>query len=66
MLTTELHVTFSMVWTIVVANIVAAGLLMIWSRQVAKVAFLPGHLIVPGMIPFVFMGAWLGGAALGD
>jgi len=66
MLTTELHITFSMVWTIVIANILAAGLLMMWSKQVAKVAFLPGHLLVPGVILFVFLGAWLGGAALGD
>ncbi len=66
MLTTELHITFSMVWTIVFANITVAGLLMIWSKQVAKVAFLPGHLLVPGVIVFVFMGAWLGGASMGD
>lgn len=66
MLTTQLHVTFSMVWTIVIANIVVAVLLMFWSKQVAKVAFLPGHLIVPGVILFIFMGAWLGGASLGD
>jgi TctA family transporter len=66
MLTTELHITFSMVWTIVIANIVVAALLMVWSKQVAKIAFLPGHLIVPGVILFVFMGAWLGGASIGD
>ena len=66
MLTTELHITFSMVWASVVANIVVAILLMLWSKQVAKVAFVPGHLLVPGVILFVFMGAWLGGASLGD
>lgn len=66
MLTSELHITFSMVWTIVIANIVAAGLLMMWSKQVAKVAFVPGHLLVPGVILFVFLGAWLGGADIGD
>ncbi|MFP6732769.1 MAG: tripartite tricarboxylate transporter permease [Rhodospirillales bacterium] len=66
MLTTQLHITFSMVWSIVVANIVVAILLMAWSKQVAKIAFLPGHLLVPGVILFVFMGAWLGGASLGD
>lgn len=66
MLTTELHITFSMVWTIVIANIVVAGLLMMWSKQVAKVAFLPGHVIVPGVILFVFMGAWVAGASVGD
>ena len=66
MLTAKLHITFSMVWTIVVANILVAILLMMWSKQVAKVAFIRGHLIVPGVIMFVFMGAWLGGASIGD
>lgn len=61
MLSTELHITFSMVWMIVVANVAAAGLLMLWSNQVARLAFLPGHLLVPGVIVFVLMGSWLGG-----
>jgi TctA family transporter len=66
MLIDNLDITFSFVWQIVVANIFAAGLLMLWSRQVAKVAFLPGHLIVPGVILFVLMGSWLAGASMGD
>lgn len=66
MLTTKLDLTFSMVWAIVIANIVAAGLLMVFSRQISKMAFMPGHLIVPGVVVFVFMGAWLGGASMGD
>ena len=66
MLTKDAHITFSMVWTIVVANIFVAIFLMFWSKQVARIAFLPGHLLVPGVIFFVFMGAWLGGASLGD
>ena len=66
MLVKHLDVTFSMVWTLVIANILVAGLLMVWSKQVAKVAFIRGHLIVPGVILFVFMGAWLGTATIGD
>lgn len=66
MLTSELPLTFSMVWSIVIANIAIALLLMMWSGQVAKVAFLPGHLLVPGVILFVFMGAWLGAASVGS
>jgi TctA family transporter len=65
MLTDHLDLTFSMVWTIVVANILAAGLLMVWSKQVAKVAFVPSHMLVPGVVATVFMGAWLGGSSLG-
>ncbi len=66
MLDANLHITFSLVWMIVVANVFVAGLLMIVSKQVAKIAFLPGHLVVPGVIVFVLMGAWLGGASIGD
>jgi hypothetical protein len=39
---------------------------MICSNQLAKIAFIRGHLIVPGVILFVFMGAWLGSANIGD
>jgi hypothetical protein len=66
MLTDNLHITFSLVWMIVVANIVAAVALLFLANQVAKIAFVPGHLIVPGVITFVFMGSWLGGASMGD
>ena len=66
MLTEKLDITFSMIWAIVVANVLAALLLMLWSRQVARLAFIRGHLIVPGVLLFVFMGAWLGGASIGD
>jgi hypothetical protein len=50
---------FSMVWMLIAANIVGAGLLMAWSRQVARASFIDGHLIVPGVLLFVLMGAWL-------
>jgi TctA family transporter len=66
MLGSKLHITYSMVWSIVIANVVGASILLFWARQVAKVSFIPGHLIVPGVILFLFMGAWLGTAAVGD
>ncbi len=66
MLTTELPTTFAMVWYIALANIVAAGLLMALANQIAKLAFVSPHLIVPGVILFVFTGAWLTLADFGD
>lgn len=66
MLTQDLPISLSLVWMIAVANVVAALLLMALSKQVAKVAFISGHLIVPGVIMLVFMGAWLGGSSMGD
>ena len=66
MLTDKLHITFSMMWTVVIANIICAGLLMIWSKQLAKVTFVRSELIIPAIILFVFMGAWMSGSVMGD
>ena len=66
MLTTNLSLTFSMIWEIALANLVAAGLLMLLSRQVQKGAFLPGHLVVPGVMVVLLMGAWVATNSMGD
>ena len=62
MLTDQLRLTFRMVWThrrspTDRGRDPADG----FATQVAKVSFVPGHLIVPAVVLFVFMGAWLGG-----
>ena len=59
MLGENLDVTFSMVWTIIIANLIGAAVLMVWGKQVAKVAFVNGNYIVPAVIMFIFMGSWL-------
>ena len=66
MLTSNLHITFSMMWTLVIANVAGALLLMVWGNQISKVTFIRGHLIVPVVCMFVFMGAWLAGNNPGD
>ncbi len=66
MLTTKLPVTFSMMWTIAIANVVGAAILMLWSRQIARITFVRGHLLVPGIMVFAFMGAWMTSSQLGD
>ena len=66
MLTVNLSLTFSMVWAIVVANVVAAALLMLFARHIHKIAFVPGHLIVPGVIAVLLMGTWVATNSMGD
>lgn len=65
MLREELPMTFSFVWMIAIASVVATLILLRTVRQVAQVATLPGQLVVPGVLLFVFMGAWLGAASIG-
>ncbi|HEX9583820.1 MAG TPA: tripartite tricarboxylate transporter permease, partial [Gammaproteobacteria bacterium] len=66
MLTTELYVTFGLVWILVIANILGAGVLMLCATQIARVTFIRGHLIIPAVVLFVFMGAWMSSNAIGD
>ncbi len=66
MLTVNLDLTFSMIWDIAIANVLAAGLLMLLSRQIAKVAFLPAHYVVPGVMVVLLMGAWVATSSMGD
>ncbi|MBI76408.1 MAG: tricarboxylate transporter [Rhodospirillaceae bacterium] len=66
MLTTKLDLTFSMVWTLAIANVLGAVLLLIWAKQIAKITFLPSHLIVPAVVLFVMMGAWMSSNTLSD
>ncbi|MEM9757099.1 MAG: tripartite tricarboxylate transporter permease, partial [Pseudomonadota bacterium] len=66
MLTTNLDLTYAMIWTLIIANVVSALLLMVIGRQVARAIFIDGHYIVPVVMLFVFMGSWLGSKVMGD
>ncbi len=66
MLTDQLDITFSLVWTLAIANVLGAAFLMVWGRHVARLTFVSGHYLVPAVVLFVFMGAWLGSSAVGD
>jgi putative tricarboxylic transport membrane protein len=66
MLGDNLDVTISMVWQIALASVIATLLLFATARQLTRVAFIPGDWLVPGVILFIYMGAWLGNASIGD
>jgi hypothetical protein len=66
MLTTKLDITFSMVWSLAIANVVGAILLMMWTNQLQKIIFIPAAAVVPAIILFVLMGSWTAGNNIGD
>lgn len=66
MLTTKLPVTFSMMWSLIAANIVAAVVLMAWANQLQRIIFIPAHLVLPGITFFILIGAWTAGNNIGD
>jgi len=58
MLTKHLSVTYSMVWSIALANIIGAGMCYLFSAQFARVATLRYTLILPTVLGVVYIGAF--------
>lgn len=66
MLTKNIAITYSMVWSIAVANVLGSGLCYIFSSQFAKLASLRYTLILPLVLSLVYIGAFEGHRNWGD
>lgn len=66
MLDKHLSVTYAMVWSVALANIVGAGLCYAFSAQFARVATLRYTLILPSVLGIVYIGAFEAGRDWGD
>jgi putative tricarboxylic transport membrane protein len=66
MVTKNLSITYSMVWSIAIANILGSGLCFLLSGQFAKLATLRYSLILPCVLCFVYIGAFEGKREWGD
>ena len=66
MLGKNLHITYSMVWSIAMANILGAGLCYLFSEQFAKLATLRYTLILPSVLGIIYIGAFQGSRNWGD
>ena len=66
MLTKNLDVTYTMVWSVALANILGAGLCFLFSDQFAKVALIRHPVIMPLILTVIFIGAFQGSRQWGD
>ncbi len=66
MLGKNLHVTYSMVWSVALANIVGAGMCYLFSEQFARLATLRYTLIMPSVLGIIYIGAFQGSRNWGD
>ena len=66
MLTKNLAITYSMVWSIAIANIMGSGLCFLFSGQFAKLATLRFTLIMPVVMSLIYIGAFEGHRNWGD
>lgn len=66
MLTKHLDTTYSMVWSIAIANILGSGLCFAFSGQLAKLATLRYTLIMPVVLSLVYIGSFESSRDWGD
>ncbi len=66
MLTKHLNITYSMVWSIALANILGAGMCYLFSQQFAKLATLRYTLILPSVLGIIYIGAFEASRNWGD
>ena len=58
MLTTQLNLTFAVVWTLTVANIIAVAICLAFIKPISRMCFMPFYSLVPLILVFVFIGAF--------
>jgi hypothetical protein len=66
MLTKNLSITYSMVWSVALANILGAGLCYAFSPQFARLATLRYTLILPAVLGIIYIGAFEASRQWGD
>lgn len=66
MLTSDLHVTYAMVWSIALANIFGAGLCFFLSGYFAKISTLRYTVVLPAIMAVIYVGAFQGSRSWGD
>ncbi len=58
MLTTHLDITYTMIWSLALANILGAGICLAFVSQLSKVATLRIHLLTPMVVAVVFIASY--------
>jgi TctA family transporter len=66
MLNQHLVLTFSMVWTMVIANIITVVVSLIFLNQLAKLTLIRGSILIPFILLLAFMGAYTSNNHYGD
>ena len=66
MLTKRLDVTYTLVWSVAIANIFGAGICFMFANQLAKVALVRIGVLAPVVLAITFVGAFQGSRQWGD
>ena len=66
LLTTQLDITFTLVWSLALANVVGAGICFLFASQLARLATVKWSTLVPIVLTICFVGAYQGSRSYGD
>ena len=66
LLTEQLDITYTIVWSLMIANIVGVLICFAFVSQLAKLALVPAGILVPTVLAIVFIGAYSATRDLGD
>lgn len=66
MLTTKLDLSYSLVWSVALANIIGAGICLAGANQLAKISIIRVGILVPIVLSVVFVGVYQASRAWGD
>jgi TctA family transporter len=66
MLSTQLDVTYTLVWTVAIANILGSGICFAFANQLAGIARVRVGILVPVVMSVTFIGAFQGSRQWGD
>lgn len=58
MLTTNLSLTFTMVWLIIITNVITVGVCLLFVNHLVKITYVRPTLLIPGLLLLVFLGAY--------
>jgi TctA family transporter len=58
MLTKHLDLTFAFVWFVVISNVITVALCFLFLEHLARITYLRGSLLIPGILLLVFFGAY--------
>lgn len=66
MITKHLTLTYSMVWTIVLSNVIVVAVCLVFINHIAKLTAIRGGLLVPVILMLAFTGAYTTNNNMGD
>ncbi len=62
----QLDITFTLIWSVAIANIIGAGICFVFANELAKIATIRAGILVPLVLAVTFIGAYQGSRDIWD